>query len=329
MPLERLVTAQTTAHSMNLPVSMAGIAYITISVADMDVALGFWMGYMGFELSRRRSGSDDLIAALWSIEADDIIDQALLTSPGASAGRVHLLQFASPGEAVRHESAPTDIGPKNLDINCTDMHRHVADLKSAGYGFRSEVGEYSLEGLHTREVQMPCHDDTNMVFIEVLSEAEAFKADFSARGFAGVTSFVVVVPDTLPEAQFYQQLFSLNELLHHRVSGPEIEAVVGLPKGAALELRMLGKTTQPFGRMELVSYEGIQGVNRFDRTVPFATGVISCAFIVPLLAATVASLEARALSVGSTGRFNTLLGEADVVRTTSPAGMKIDLLQLV
>jgi catechol 2,3-dioxygenase-like lactoylglutathione lyase family enzyme len=329
MPLECLVTAQTTVHSMNLPVSMAGIAYITISVADMDMALEFWMGHMGFELSRRRSGSDDLIAALWSIDAHDVIDQALLTSPGASAGRVHLLQFANPGEAVRHEAAPTDVGPKNLDITCTDMHRHVADLKSAGYSFRSEVGEYTLDGLHAREVQMPCHDDTNMVFIEVLSEAEAFQADFSPRGFAGVTSFVVVVPDTLPEAQFYQQLFSLDEVFHHRISGPEIEAMVGLPKGAALELRMLGKATEPFGRMELVSYEGIQGVNRFERTVPFATGVISCAFIVPLLAATIAGLEVRALPVSTTGRFNSLLGEADVVRTTSPAGMKIDLLELV
>ena len=308
---------------------MAGIAYITISVADMDVALDFWVDRMGFELSRRRSGSDELMAALWGIEAHDVIDQALLTSPGASAGRVHLMQFAHPGEAVRHEAAPTDIGPKNLDINCTDMHRHVADLKSAGYSFRSEVGEYTLEGLHTREVQMPCHDDINMVFIEVLSKAEAFQTDFSPRGFAGVTSFVVVVPDTLPESQFYQQLFSLDELLHHRVSGPEIEAVVGLPKGAALELRMLGKTIEPFGRMELVSYEGIQGVNRFNRTVPFATGVISCAFIVPLLAKTVAGLEALALPAADAGRFNTVLGEADVVRTTSPAGMKIDLLQLV
>ncbi|MDG2156120.1 MAG: VOC family protein [Gammaproteobacteria bacterium] len=323
------MTAQTTVHSINLPVSMAGIAYITISVADMDVALDFWVDRMGFELSRRRSGSDELMAALWGIEAHDVIDQALLTSPGASAGRVHLMQFAHPGEAVRHEAAPTDIGPKNLDINCTDMHRHVADLKSAGYSFRSEVGEYTLEGLHTREVQMPCHDDINMVFIEVLSEAEAFQTDFSPRGFAGVTSFVVVVPDTLPESQFYQQLFSLDELLHHRVSGPEIEAVVGLPKGAALELRMLGKTIEPFGRMELVSYEGIQGVNRFNRTVPFATGVISCAFIVPLLAKTVAGLEVLALPVADAGRFNTVLGEADVVRTTSPAGMKIDLLQLV
>lgn len=323
------MTAQTTVHSINLPVSMAGIAYITISVADMDVALDFWVDRMGFELSRRRSGSDELMAALWGIEAHDVIDQALLTSPGASAGRVHLMQFAHPGEAVRHEAAPTDIGPKNLDINCTDMHRHVADLKSAGYSFRSEVGEYTLEELHTREVQMPCHDDINMVFIEVLSEAEAFQTDFSPRGFAGVTSFVVVVPDTLPESQFYQQLFSLDELLHHRVSGPEIEAVVGLPKGAALELRMLGKTIEPFGRMELVSYEGIQGVNRFNRTVPFATGVISCAFIVPLLAKTVAGLEALALPVADAGRFNTVLGEADVVRTTSPAGMKIDLLQLV
>jgi len=312
----------------NLPVTVDGIAYITVSVADMQPALDFWVTRMGLEISFHKRGADAGLAALWQIAADDIEEQVLLTSPGAAAGRIHLLKFSRPAEAVRLHAAVTDLGPKNLDITCTDMHRHVASLQAAGYRFRSAVGEYMLDELHTREVQMPCHDDTNIVFIEVLRDAAAFQVGFSEQGFAGITSFVVVVPDTLNEARFYQRVFAFDEVLHHRVSGPEIEAVVGLPPGAALELRMLGKASQPFGRMELVSYEQIEGLDRFTRTEPFATGIISCGFVVESLDAVLSQLSADGLAVGASMSFDTMLGRGLATRAVSPAGLKLDLIQL-
>jgi catechol 2,3-dioxygenase-like lactoylglutathione lyase family enzyme len=316
------------ATAGKLPVTIDGIAYITVSVANMQTALDFWVARMGFEISVRKRGADAGLAALWQIAADDIEEQVLLTSPGAAAGRIHLLKFSRPGEAVRFQAAATDLGPKNLDIACTDMHRHVAELQSAGYMFRSAVGEYTLGELQAREVQMPCHDDTNIVFIEELSNASAFQVGFSNQGFAGVTSFVVVVPDTVKEALFYQRLLGLDEVLYHRVSGPEIEAVVGLPPGAALELRILGRATEPFGRMELVSYGQIAGLDRFARTEPFATGVLSCGFVVSSMDAMLDQLSEHALPIGASMQFDTLLGAGRVSRTISPAGLKLDLIQL-
>jgi len=314
--------------SGSLPVATDGIAYITVSVADMQAALGFWVTRMGFEISFHKQGADAGLAALWQIAPDDIEEQVLLTSPGATAGRIHLLKFSRPAEAVRFEAAATDLGPKNLDITCTDMHRHVADLQAAGYRFRSAVGEYMLDDLRAREVQMPCHDETNIVFIEVLSDDAAFQVGLSDRGFAGITSFVVVVPDTLDEARFYQRLFALDEVLHHRVSGPEIEAVVGLPAGAVLELRVVGKESQPFGRMELVSYEQIDGFDRFARTEPFATGIISCGFLVESLDAALDRLSEAGLAIGASIFCETVLGNGRVSRTASPGGLKLDLVQL-
>lgn len=308
--------------------STGGVGYITISVRDLDDALSFWVDRMGFQVLRRIQSADDCMATLWGVEPADIAEQVLLTSPGAAAGRIHLVRFAKPGEAVRANAAPIDLGPKNLDITCTGMHAHVEALKAAGFSFRSEIGEYTLDKLHAREVQMPCHDDTNMVFIEVLSEAPEFQVPFSHKGFAGVTSFVVVVPDTAPEANFYRTLFGWEELLHHRVSGPEIEAVVGLPPGAALELRMMGKPDEPFGRMELVSYERLPGENRFARTQPFATGVIACGCVVESLDDTIAVLAQEGLTVGAVIEGETLLGSGRVVRAQSPAGMKLDLLEV-
>jgi hypothetical protein len=136
------------------------------------------------------------------------------------------------------------------------------------------------------------------------------------------------VPDTLNEARFYQQLFCFDEVLHHRVSGPEIEAVVGLPPGAVLELRVLGKPSQPFGRMELVSYEQVVGLDRFVRTVPFATGIIACGVVVKSLDAVLDQLSEAGLPVGPTMSHDTVLGDGRVSRSASPAGLKIDILQL-
>ncbi|MDG1462300.1 MAG: VOC family protein [Gammaproteobacteria bacterium] len=310
-------------HQSSLPVSTAGIAYVTISVADMDAALAFWVGHLGLEVSARHLGADKCAGTLWGIAADEVVDQVLLTTPGSTAGRIHLLQFKHTGAAVRQNAAATDLGPKNLDITCADIHRHVAELKDAGFVFRSEIGEYILDELPVREVQMHSHDETNIVFIEVRSSVGEFEENFSAAGFAAITSFVVIVPDTVPEGNFYRDVFGWDEVLHHRVSGPEIEALIGLPKGAALELRMLGKASEPFGRMELVSYEGIEGMNRFERTVAGATGVITCSIVVEDIDSVAAKLE-----TSDFGEQQTMLGAARVMRSESPAGMKLDLLQL-
>ena len=39
------------------------------------------------------------------------------------------------------------------------------------------------------------------------------------QGYGGLTSFVVIVPDTRAEAGFFRAVFGLEELMHHRLSG--------------------------------------------------------------------------------------------------------------
>jgi len=299
---------------------VAGISYITVSVANMEEALAFWTGQLGMELRARRNGADAGASALLGVAPDEIAGQAVIGSPGAEDGRIYLVQFAEPGEPVRLGSAPTDLGPKNLDINCTDMPARMDELKKAGYAFRSDFSEYELNGLQVREVQMPGHDGTNIVFIEVAGEQDEFSTPFSDRGYAAVTSFVIIVPDTLPEAEFYRELFGFDELLHHRLSGPEIEAVVGLPPGAALELRMLGRQDSPFGRVELVSYEGAPGANLFAKAHPPATGILGGGFVAAAADGFLQRAEALSLAVHDRGECATVLGNYRVYKATTPAG---------
>ena len=106
-----------------------------------------------------------------------------------------------------------------------------AELRQAGYTFRSAISDYEIGDIHAREVQMPAHDAINVVLAEILSEG--YDIDFSPAGCGAVTSFVVIVPDGRAEANFYRSVFELDEVMHHRITGPAIEQVVGLPPGAA------------------------------------------------------------------------------------------------
>jgi hypothetical protein len=80
--------------------------------------------------------------------------------------------------------------------------------------------------------------------------------------------------------------------------------------------------------MELVSYEQIDGFDRFARTQPFATGILSCGFLVESLDAVLDQLSEEGLAIGASICCETVLGNGRVSRTASPAGLKIDLVQL-
>jgi hypothetical protein len=282
----------------------------------MAVAERLWVDLLGLEVVARREGPDLELAKLWELPAAQIIDQLLVRTPGAETGQLHFVQFNEPGEAVRKGAAPTDLGAKSIDVNCKGMPELVAKLREAGYSFRSDISEYEVGDIRAREVQMPGHDDVNVVFIEILSEG--FEVNYSPEGFAALTSFVVIVPDTLTESRFYQDLLGFEELMHHRITGPGIEEAVGLPEGTALDMRLCGAEDNLFGRMELIRYEGLSGENRFQRAVPPATGILSCGVVID-------SPEEKGLTLGHGLVTDTIVGNYRVCEITSPAGLRIEV----
>jgi len=302
-----------------------GIAHISIGVAELQPALDFWVGQIGMDVVARRSGPDPELGRLWSIPAGQFVDQLLLATPGATTGQLHLVQFREPGPAVRAGAAATDLCAKNLDVNCTALPDRVAMLQKQGRSFRAPIGEYTVDSIHAREVQLPGHDGVNIVFIEILSQG--FEIHYSAQGFAAVTSVVVIVPDTQTEAQFYRDVFEFDELMHHRIAGPGIEAAAGLPAGTTLDMRMLGKPDKLFGRMELITYEGVIGEDRFKRAAPPATGILRCGIHVSSVAAIARRMgnsQAAELPAAAT-----IFGNVRMLPVRSPAGLVIDVFEVV
>jgi predicted enzyme related to lactoylglutathione lyase len=170
---------------------------------------------------------------------------------------------------------------------------------------------------------MPAHDDTNVVFIEV----EDWPIRLSAKHYGAVSSFVVVVPDTAAEAKFYKTVFGHQELMHHRISGAAIEKTVGLPSGAALDMRLLGDPQELYGRVELITYEGLQGRNLFPKACAPALGILGCRFEVDDMDAFCERVQNSGCEIERIGPTELLTGSGEMAALKSPAGLAIEVLQ--
>ena len=301
------------------------IAHVTVGVADLQSVFDLWIDRFGFEIVARRTGPDPDLGRLWGIPADSFAEQVLIRTPGAAAGWLLFVQFTDPDPPVRNGAAATDLGPKNLDVNCHDMPLRFTQLQALGYTFRSDIVEYRVGDIHAREVQMPGHDDTNIVLIETLSDG--FEIEFSPTGYGGVTSFVVVVPDTRVEAAFYREIFGFDEIMYHRLTGSAIEKAIGLPEGTALEMRLMGREAHIFGRMELIAYEALKGKDRFLLARPPALGTLQCGFAVESVRKILERAQAAGLVYSEVRDLDTIYGAGHMGILSSPAGLRIEVYQ--
>ncbi len=305
---------------MSTPASRA-FAYFVVSVADIEQALGLWVDRFGMRVTARRTGSDPDLARLWGLTEDAIIEQALLLTPGANEGGMHLVQFRYPGVAVRTDAAPTDLVPKSINVSVRDIHARYAELEAAGYEFRSKPARLSADGLVFYEAHMAAHDALNVVLLEI----EGQVAVLSEKSYGVAPQIVITTGDNLAEKVFFETVFNLVEASHHRFTGPEIERAVGLPKGAGLDIRILGDPASSLGRLEIVQYEGVKSANLYPRTAAPARGMLSVTYLVPSLDPILQ--RGAAYGVRDVGVLRTVYGSGRAAQLTSPAGLRIDLIE--
>lgn len=297
------------------------IAYAVIGVGDMQEALDLWVGRFGMEVVVRQSGDDPELARAWNLPVDGIVDQALLRTPGVKDGGIHLVKFRDPGPAVRDGASPTALLPKSIDVAVRDIEARYAELKDAGYQFRSKVGAFETEQRQkVFEVHMTGHDGINVVLVEQPGQLEPA----SSRGYGVAPLIVAISPDNRLEAEFLQHVLGLEELMHNRFGGPSVERTIGLPPGASLDVRILGARSRVFGRIELVQYEGVASENRYPRAVAPARGQLSVTYFVDDLARIVSRAAGH---VSDLGRVASIYGRARMATLTTPAGLRIHLVE--
>ncbi len=299
------------------------VSHVTVGVKDLEVALRTWRDEFGFEIIARRDGPDATLGKLWAIEPARIRRQALVGTPGLSKGRVHLVEFDRPDAPVREGALATDFGPKNLDVACRDLPKKYQALLQKGQRFRSPWVEYPFEGKQVREVQMPGHDETNLVLVEIVGDP----APWSDQGCAGLTSFVAVSPDPDADQRFFTEVLGFELGGSHLLKGPEIEKMVGLPKGAGLDMRLFGPKGDVFGRVEIVHYQGVAGLDRFGRARPPALGTLHVTLFVSDLASVLEAARAHGSRLQEHGVVDTIYGKGRAATVFAPDGLRVELME--
>lgn len=309
-------------------VSHNAIAHLVIGVRDLTQALTLWVQTLGFEIVVQRSGPDAELAALWDLAPARITAQALLGTPGWEVGRLHLVEFAEPLPPVRAGAKPIDLVPKNIDLVCDGMQRRYAELTEAGYQFRSTPARYEAEEhgevLEIFEALMSAHDNVNAVVLELVGR----RFPFTPQGYAGFTSFVPVVPDAEMETQFYQDVLGLPLHFVHRLDGPHIERMIGLPPGGAVEMRMLGSLEVHAGRLEMACYHGVRGEDRYPLAKPPALGTLHAVFFSKALAEIARRAELAGLPLQWHEHIETIFSAGPVLTLHTPAGLRLDIHQI-
>lgn len=249
---------------------------VIVGVADLDAALGLWRDRFGLEQLAADAAEATSLAQLLDTATADIARAVRLRTPGAAHGHLELVQFVDPGDPVRRGARAFDACPKNLDVYVDDLPARLPGLRASGLRFATpDYSEVTApNGLTFREIHLPAHDGVNIVLIQVLGKA----LRFTPQGFAGIGALVTTVDDVDGEAAFYADEFGLEELAHHRLSGPEVERMIGLPPGSGLDIRILGEATKPLGQMELITYTGVAGEDLYPRAVAPATGILAVDF---------------------------------------------------
>jgi hypothetical protein len=222
---------------------------------------------------------------------------------------------------VRANAAPTDLVPKSVDIVVRDIQARYAELSAAGYTFRSQPGRFESDGVVVFETHMLGPDAVNIVLLEEMGRTDLT----SAQGYGVAPQIVITTSDNIAEKVFLESVFGMSEASYHRFAGAEIEKTIGLPKGAALDIRIVGDPVSRYGRLELVQYEGVRSANLYPRAVPPARGLLSATYFVRSLAPLL--VRGEAYGIRDAGIVSTIHGALRMARVKSPTGFQIDLIE--
>ena len=145
--------------------------------------------------------------------------------------------------------------------------------------------------------------------------------------FSGVGPLILIVDDANSEKAFYRDIIGLDLLSDNILDGPEVEKMIGLPKGAALDVSIWGRAGYPFGQIEVIDYRGVDGASLYTRARPKSLGILHVSYEAKSLEPIRRRLDDRRIEFSEYGEIDTLYGTGPVIAFLSPAGFRIEVHQ--
>jgi catechol 2,3-dioxygenase-like lactoylglutathione lyase family enzyme len=133
------------------------------------------------------------------------------------------------------------------------------------------------------------------------------------------------VRDPATEKHFIDTILGLSLSHNNILEGPVIEEMIGLPAGCALEVSIWAEPGQALGELELVTYQGTDGANRYPRARPGVRGITHLNWWRDDLEAFAAHLMAQGVSYELSKVEGTLVQSSSSLILQSPAGLRLEV----
>ncbi|WP_256839396.1 VOC family protein [Ornithinimicrobium faecis] len=195
----------------------------------------------------------------------------LLAVPGSTGGRLRLLPSQEEGPSATQDQpadhpALWDPGTRLLGIYSRDLTDTVARAAAAGARCRRPVtyaygaaamSELVLQGPDGVWWTVPAVPQTPMT----PQPSPALDAD-SERLHSELHSAVLVVSDHDAAVRFFVEGGGMSVVFDAPMAGADFEDLVGMPEGAVLRLAFLVGPDRAPGRIEVMSFEGVEQIDR-------------------------------------------------------------------
>jgi catechol 2,3-dioxygenase-like lactoylglutathione lyase family enzyme len=113
------------------------IDHVALSVPDLERALDFYCGMLGFEIEIKTEWGPGAVSNDTVIGAADTSARTALIAAGGT--RIELFEYRSPVGAAQSTARPLwDHGITHLCFNVVDIKAEYARLRAAGIAFNSE-----------------------------------------------------------------------------------------------------------------------------------------------------------------------------------------------
>ncbi len=303
---------------------------VIVSVDDIERWTAFWTDTNGWELVHEGPLATDVYAGG---DGEPLSGrEAVLRSPGSSAGYVRLIRFDKTAGQIRPNAQSWDTGGWfDFNVRVTDIQRKAAEMLALGWHGYSDPVEFEFGPFVVREWLAKGPDGVVIAMIERVRPPLDGWPEFD--DVSRVFNATQVVADFDASVAFYREVLGFQPYLEHegpsRAAGPN---VLGLPHNLTTEIPRRVVILHPeklnLGSVEILAFDGAAGRDFGAATAAPRRGILALRFPGDDLPALRRRLrESSAQYVGEIERV-TLPPYGDVQRliVRGPAGEQLEFV---